>query len=101
MFVAVKTKRFSTFKLLPSFSTLILTHTVHLSSHPNYPARANVSELDWDVADANYSPVEFTHPAVLANDASIKKNGWADPNEWTPELAAMGMFSDIKICVYL
>ena len=62
------------------------THTVHLSSHPAYPQRAPVKYVLWDIEDPTYNPVDFTHPAVIENDRSKKKNGWADPMEWTPEL---------------
>ena len=62
-------------------------HSVHKSTHPAYPARAEVRRVSWQEADENYQPVEFTHQAVLDNDRSKKQNGWADPRVVTPELS--------------
>lgn len=61
------------------------THTVHLSSHPQYPARAKVTKVSWSEADPTYKPIEFTHKAVLDNDCTKKDKGWADPAVVTPE----------------
>ena len=64
-----------------------LTHTVHTTKHPQYPARAPVSNPDWDVPEPDYAPVDYTADVVVKNDRSVNPKGWADPNEWTPELA--------------
>src|SRR5690349_925642 len=42
-----------------------LTHTVHLSKHPAYPARSRVEKVPWSEKDVNYTPVNYTHPAVI------------------------------------
>ena len=62
------------------------THTVQLSSHPEYPARSPVVDIHWNVPDPNYKPVEFTSPKVLAADSSKVPDGWADPAEMTDDL---------------
>jgi ADP-ribose pyrophosphatase len=64
-----------------------LTHTVHMAQHPQYPKRCEVKSTDWAVPEPSYHPAEFTHPSVLANDRSVKKGGWADPQEWSPSLS--------------
>lgn len=61
-------------------------HTVHLSTHPQYPKRSQVSQVKWSKKDLGYAPVNFTHSVVLENDESIKKGGWADPQIWTYDL---------------
>jgi len=58
-----------------------MTHTVHTTSHPAYPARAPVSAVSWDTPDASYNPVEFTHKVVVENDSTVKEGGWADPQD--------------------
>ena len=55
-------------------------HVKARSAHPAYPARAEVADADvrWP-GSAEYDPVEFTHPVVIANDVTLKPGGWADP----------------------
>jgi ADP-ribose pyrophosphatase len=62
------------------------THTVHRTTHPAYPPRAPVERVDWGDEYPSYSPVNFTHSAVLENDCSKNPKGWADPAEITPLL---------------
>ena len=64
-----------------------LTHTVHTSKHPAYPARGKVNNPDWDVPERGYAPTDFTSHVVIANGAPVNPKGWADPAEWTPALA--------------
>jgi len=61
------------------------THKCHLSVHPAYPPRAKVNHVSWEEEDPGYSPVEFTHQAVLDNDCTKKPKGWADPAQITPD----------------
>jgi ADP-ribose pyrophosphatase len=63
----------------------IMKHSVHLTSHPAYPARSKVKTIYWDEIESSYSPIDFTHKVVLENDCTKKPNGWADPMEVTPE----------------
>jgi ADP-ribose pyrophosphatase len=48
-------------------------------NHPAYPQRSKVNEVNWNVEDPHYNPVEFTHKVVIANDRTAVPNGWADP----------------------
>jgi ADP-ribose pyrophosphatase len=66
----------------------VTTHTVALTAHPDYPARAAVTNVSWAVSDPNYSPVEFTHQKVLDEYAKKGDKGWADPPEWSPAVEA-------------
>merc|ERR1719162_2023890 len=52
-------------------------HVKARSAHPAYPARAEVADADvsWQCS-AEYHPIEFTHPAVFANDVTLKPGGW-------------------------
>lgn len=64
----------------------ITTHTVHESTHPAYSvARSKVQNVPWAHFDLGYSPAEFTHTAVIANDETVQDKGWADPNVLTKE----------------
>jgi len=36
------------------------------------------ADVSWQCS-AEYHPIEFTHPAVFANDVTLKPGGWADP----------------------
>ena len=60
-------------------------HVKARSAHPAYPARAEVADADvsWQCS-AEYHPIEFTHPAVFANDVTLKPGGWADPGAARP-----------------
>ena len=59
-------------------------YTAHVRArgpHPAYPERAPVVDdaVPWETEVADYQPVEFVHKAVVANDSSVKPDGWADP----------------------
>ena len=56
-------------------------HTVARSPHPAYPERTHVPDerVPFDHAWPEYSPVEFEHAAVTANDNTKNPKGWADP----------------------
>ncbi|KAH9253584.1 hypothetical protein BASA81_008420 [Batrachochytrium salamandrivorans] len=88
LILATKTKRFSTFTTMPTKFTTLKAHKVALQSHPAYPARAFVSQVDWNLPDPAYAPVSFTHSAVLKNDCSVVPNGWADPAQYSFDLVA-------------
>jgi ADP-ribose pyrophosphatase len=49
--------------------------------HPQYPARFAVPDdkVDFAAPFAEYAPVDFTHKAVVDNDETKKRGGWADP----------------------
>ena len=61
----------------------IFLHTVARSPHPQYPARTPVPDdlVPFDSPWPDYAPVVFTHPAVVANDCTVKAGGWADPED--------------------
>lgn len=61
-------------------------HVKARGPHPAYPARTSVDDkvVPWDSEFNGYAPVEFVHRAVLANDSSVKKGGWADPQARAP-----------------
>jgi len=73
-------------------------HTVARSAHPAYPPRTPVTDelVAFESAWPDYTPVVFTHDAVVANDCTVKENGWADPadvslvskEEWSRRLEA-------------
>lgn len=67
-------------------SSTLTEHVVALSAHPQYPQRAKVDAVSWAVADPSYSPVDFTHTAVLDEFAKKGDKGWADPPEWSSDL---------------
>ena len=70
------------------------------SAHPAYPERMKVPDehVMWDVPWSSYSPPAFTHTAVVDNDCSVKKGGWADPmsvsaltkEEWSQRVSHEG-----------
>jgi len=70
------------------------------SAHPAYPERTKVPDESvlWDTPWASYSPVTFTHKAVVDNDCSVKQGGWADPmsvsavakEEWSQRVSHEG-----------
>jgi len=70
------------------------------SAHPAYPERTKVPDetVLWDTPWASYSPVTFTHKAVVDNDCSVKQGGWADPmsvsavakEEWSQRVSHEG-----------
>jgi len=64
-----------------------LTHVKARNESPNGYNRFPVPDdkVAWDVSYPAYQPNQFTAPSVLANDVSLKKDGWAD--EATPQLA--------------
>jgi len=64
-----------------------LTHAKARNESPNGYNRFPVPDdkVAWDVSYPAYQPNQFTAPSVLANDVSLKKDGWAD--EATPQLA--------------
>lgn len=59
-------------------------HPKSRSNHPAYPDRTRVSdqEVSWLTYIQHYAPRWFNHPSVLENDCSIKKDGWADPQDY-------------------
>jgi len=56
-------------------------HWAARSKHPAYPERFAVSDdiVSWTAPCSDYSPVEFVHQVVAANDCTLKVGGWADP----------------------
>lgn len=52
-------------------------HVRAVGPHPAYPTRGRVRSVSWRVADDDYAPIAFTHPAVLKN-ASEALCPWAD-----------------------
>ena len=58
-------------------------HVRARGSQPQYPHRFTVppDKAVWSHRCDGYSPVEFTHPVVLENDATVKVGGWADPRD--------------------
>lgn len=63
------------------------THEAAMGSHPAYPERAKVQQVSFEEEDKEYSPVEFTHKAVIDNNYKIKQGGWADPDVNDMDLA--------------
>ena len=61
-------------------------HVAARNQHPCYPPRQRVPNemLPWTVSWPGYTPPEFTDPSVIANDRTIKEDGWADPED--PEM---------------
>jgi len=70
----------------PAGASSVPIHVKARGPHPAYPVRTSVDDkvVSWDSEFNGYEPVEFVHRAVLANDSSVKKGGWADPQEPTP-----------------
>lgn len=53
---------------------------------PSYPPRQRIlmSQAAWDVECPGYDPPYYVDPEVLANDFTVRSNGWADPEEAPP-----------------
>lgn len=50
---------------------------------PEYPERFPVPDhlVAWEADYPDYAPPYYVSPVVLANDATLKPNGWADPED--------------------
>jgi ADP-ribose pyrophosphatase len=50
---------------------------------PEYPERFPVPDhlVAWEVDYPDYAPPYYVSPVVLANDSTLKPNGWADPED--------------------